>query len=156
MKIDRRLVWAAPFLALLAFGFGMRKKLAATFAGEDSPAAATPTSVVALYEARPTRPVSPDSMGVHVADVGVGPKGAWLLEAGDPKIGEALKAALAELAARPFLPALEEGGEGGDATLGAKETKPGDAQYAWAVAGFLRERTGLKYDVRPYVKPKTP
>jgi hypothetical protein len=156
MNIVRRLLWAVPFLALLALGYGMRRKLAATFGKEEMPAAATPASVIALYESRPTRPASPDPMGVHVADVGVGPKGAWLLEAGDPKIAEALKAALAELAARPFLPALEEGGEGGNSTLGAKETKPGDEQYAWAVAGFLRERTGLKYDVRPYVKPKAP
>lgn len=154
MKIDRRLVWALPCLALVALLiFGLRRILSAPLSEAGAP---VPASVVALYDPRPTRPPSPDPMGVHVADVGIGAKGAWLLSAGDPHIGDSLKAALAELANRPFLPAMEEGGEGGDTTIGVSEIKPGDERYPWAVGAFLRERTGLRYDVRPYVKAKTP
>ena len=152
--MNRRLGWAVACVALLALGFALipRHKFSVPFDKEDAPnAAAAPTSVVALYDARPTRPPAPDPLGVHVADVGIGPKGAKLLGAGDPEISQSLKSALAELAARPFLPAM---GDGGDGSIGASETKPGDERYAWAVGGFLRERTGLRYEVRPYVKPK--
>lgn len=132
---------AVACAALLALGFAVRHKLAAPFAQDDDPAA--PTAVVELYEKK-----------VHVADVGVGSKGAKLLSSGDKEIGYAISAALTELAARPFLPAVGELAEGGEGTtMGTTETKPGDEQYPWAVAGFLRERTGLRYEVRPYVKP---
>ncbi len=159
MNIDRKVLWAVPCLAALALGLaiGMRQKLSNPMGKDETlvPIVET-TQVVALYDGRPTRPAATDPMGVHVADVGIGPKGARLLGAPDQALSDSLKAALAELVARPFLPAMGDGGEGGGTTLGVSETKPGDEQYAWAVGGFLRERTGLKYDVRPYVKPKAP
>jgi len=144
--MNRKLIWAVPCAALLAAATVIAaRRLAAPPAREDAPAEET-TAVISLYNERPR---------VRVADVGVGPKGARLLSAADPDIAESLKAALAELSNRPFLPALGEGGEDGGTAIGADETKPGDERYAWAVAGYLRERTGFAYDVRPY-SPKTP
>lgn len=153
----RVLVGAVLGVSLLAFGFavGLSRKASSPFAKEESDPASAPTQVVALYDPRPTKPASPDPLGVHVADVGIGPKGVKLLAAPDAEISDALKAALAELSARPFLPAMGESEGAGGTSMGAAETKPGDPQYPWAVGGFLRERTGLRYDVRPY-KPKTP
>lgn len=145
--MNRKLIWAVACFALLAVVLAIgARKFAASPASEDAVLEET-TAVISLYNERPN---------VHVADIGVGPKGARLISAGDPGIGDDLRAALAELSARPFLPAMGEGTEGGGTSFGVNETKPGDEQYAWAVAGFLRERTGFKYDIRPYGKPKTP
>ena len=126
--------------------------LLATGCAKDEEPAFAPVSVVSLYDAR-VKGLPPGSLGAHVADVGVGLKGAKLLSAPDPEIKGALEAALADLATRPFAPAMSESaGEGGTA-MDAESAKPGDERYAWAVGGFLRERTGLRYDVKPYKKP---
>jgi hypothetical protein len=123
-------------------------------AKEDEPAFA-PTTVVSLYDAR-VKSVTPGGLGLLVAEVGIGPKGAKLMNAPDAEVAGALNAALADLSTRPFLPAMEEGPDEGGTTMSIGEIKPGDEKYAWAVGGFLRERTGLRYDVRPYSKSKTP
>lgn len=154
---NRAVVWVGVCLAVLALGLGLRRKLGGPIVQGGSPDPAAPTMVVALYDPRPTSPPSRDPLGVHVADVGVGPKGAKLLDGGDPEIREALKTALGQLAARPFLPALGESREGDEGTtIETSEIKPGDERYAWAVGGFLRERTGLRYEVRPAVERKAP
>lgn len=143
--MKKNLVLAAvACAALLALGFGLRHKIPAGFSKDDASDPAAPTMVVELYEKK-----------IHVADVGVGPKGVKLLSAPDKEIGYTISAALTELAARPFLPAMGEAAETGEgSTMEMNETRPGDAQYPWAVAGFLRERTGLRYEVRPYAKPR--
>lgn len=140
----RKLVWIAACAALLAAGCSK----------EEEPAFA-PATVVSLYDAR-AKPAIPGAPGVLVAEVGVGAKGAKLMSAPDPEIAAALKAALSDLATRPFLPAMGESADASGTSMTVSEVKPGDEQYAWAVGGFLRERTGLRYDVRPYAKAKTP
>jgi hypothetical protein len=136
-----RVLMPALLLALLATG-----------CAKDEEPAFAPVSVVSLYDVR-VKGLPPGSLGVHVADVGVGLKGAKLLSAPDPEIKGALEAALADLAARPFATALSESAAEGGVAMDAEAAKPGDERYAWAVGGFLRERTGLRYDVRPYEKP---
>jgi hypothetical protein len=121
--------------------------LAACSAKEEAPAFA-PTSVVSLYDARVKH--APGTPGLLVAEVGIGAKGAKLLSAPDDEVRRSVEAALADLGARPFLPMMEEEDERGGTTVSVAEAKPGDERYPWAVGGFLLERTGLRYDVRPY------
>jgi hypothetical protein len=125
--------------------------LAAGCSKDEEPAFA-PVSVVSLYDAR-VKGLPAGSLGVHVADVGIGPKGAKLMSAPDPEIKGALEAALADLATRPFAPTMSESAGEKGTSMDAEAAKPGDERYPWAVGGFLRERTGLRYDVKPYKKP---
>ncbi len=129
------------FLSLLAAG-----------CSKDEEPAFAPVSVVSLYDAR-VKGLPPGSLGAHVADVGVGLKGAKLLSAPDPEIKAIIEAALADLATRPFATTMSETAAQGGTAMDAEAAKPGDERYAWAVGGFLRERTGLRYDVKPYAKP---
>lgn len=135
-------------LALVAGGvallLGLRPK-------PQAPAGPKP-SVISLYLEGPAAPGEP---GIHVAEVHSFPDGRLVLAAAsDPKTADRLDAALAAIRAKPALVLLDDApGEGDGHSLSGDEVAPSDARYPYAAAAFIRQKTGLKYRVKPPAKP---
>lgn len=133
-------VLLAVTAAGVALLLGMRPKPAA-------PAGPKP-AVISLYIEGPAAPGEP---GIHVADVHSFPDGRLVLAAAsDPKTADRLDAALTAIRAKAALPLLDDApGEGDGHELSGDDVAPNDARYPYAVAAFVRQKTGLKYRVRP-------
>jgi hypothetical protein len=148
MGSDRKalLIFAAGTAALSALVFLAVRRSSPRAASAPASSAQT----VALYMEGVRG--APEPLGLRVAEVRVETSGeARLVKWSDQTTADKIVAALAELRAQPILPASDERVEalpGAVKTeLSGEDVRPGDPRYAWAVGGFLRQRTGLRYDV---------
>ena len=116
-----------------------------------------PTEVIALYLDERVPGVT-DPMGLRVAEVGIDARGrASLLRCNEPSVADEVSAALLEVNSLPTIPAKSESvaetADGAVRSLSVEQVGPDDPKYPWALAGFLRQKTGLRYQVLPPAAP---
>lgn len=130
-------------LALVAGGVALLLNLRPKPAAPAGPKPA----VISLYIEGPAAPGEP---GIHVADVHAFSDGRLVMgAASDGRTAERLDAALSTIRAKPALPLLDDApGEGEGHSLSGDDVAPTDPRYPYAVAAFIRTKTGLKYRVK--------